>query len=133
MKYPALFIPENKSFSVTFPDFPGCSTCGATMEEAVDMAHEALACYAELLLEHGKGLPDPTPEPEVQTMAKAQKGAVRQIAFRGDRTDFETVEVAFHFLLLERIIAYAEEHGVDPADFLAVAAREAIRTDVFGE
>jgi len=41
-----------------FPTLPGCNTWGATYEEAVQHAEEALAHYIETLVEHG----DPIPE-----------------------------------------------------------------------
>ena len=41
--YPAVFIPEDDGgFSVFFPDIPGCNTCGDTIEQAYEMAFEAL-------------------------------------------------------------------------------------------
>jgi predicted RNase H-like HicB family nuclease len=33
----------NSDFGVSFPDFPGCVTAGKTLEEARQMATEALA------------------------------------------------------------------------------------------
>ena len=44
-------IQEDSSgdFNVSFPDFPGCYTCGSTYEEAVTNAKEALALWIESL------------------------------------------------------------------------------------
>lgn len=42
--YPAIFTPEeNGAFSVNFPDLEGCYTCGDTLEDALEMAEDALA------------------------------------------------------------------------------------------
>ena len=41
-----------------FPALPGCNTWGASYEQAVTNAEEALAVYLETLTEHG----DPIPE-----------------------------------------------------------------------
>lgn len=41
-------------YTVTVPSLPGCVTYGATVEEAVKMAHEAIAVYLERLREHGE-------------------------------------------------------------------------------
>ena len=42
--YPAIFTPEeNGAFSVKFPDLEGCYTCGDTLEDALEMAEDALA------------------------------------------------------------------------------------------
>lgn len=49
---------EGKSdFGVSFPDFPGCITAGRTMQEAMEMAHEALRGHIEVMHEHGDKLP----------------------------------------------------------------------------
>ena len=44
MNYIAILHKDDKSdYGVSFPDFPGCVTAGATLDEAKDMAKEALA------------------------------------------------------------------------------------------
>jgi len=47
-------------FGVSFPDLPGCVTAGATLDEARDMAAEALALHLEGLTEDGEGIPEPS-------------------------------------------------------------------------
>jgi predicted RNase H-like HicB family nuclease len=44
---------------VSFPDFPGCITAGSTLEEAREMAQEALAFHVRGLIEDGEALPRP--------------------------------------------------------------------------
>lgn len=41
--YPAIFTPEEKGYSIVFPDLEGCYTCGDTLEEGLEMAQDALA------------------------------------------------------------------------------------------
>lgn len=41
--YPAIFTKEKNQYSVEFPDLPGCITCGDSLEEAIEMAEDALA------------------------------------------------------------------------------------------
>jgi len=49
--YIALVHKEGDSdFGVSFPDFPGCVTAGATLDEAARMAREALELHIEGLL-----------------------------------------------------------------------------------
>ena len=38
---------EGGGYNVSFPDFPGCFTCGDTYEEAVKNAVEALSLWLE--------------------------------------------------------------------------------------
>ena len=40
-------------FGVEFPDFPGCITAGSNLDEAKDMAIEALTLHIEGMLEDG--------------------------------------------------------------------------------
>lgn len=40
--YPAIFEPEESGISVYFPDIKGCYTSGETLEEAMNMAKDAL-------------------------------------------------------------------------------------------
>ena len=40
--YPAIFHKEDDGFWVSFPDFPECLTEGDNMEQAYDMAVDAL-------------------------------------------------------------------------------------------
>jgi predicted RNase H-like HicB family nuclease len=44
-------------YTVTVPSLPGCVTYGDTIEEAVDMAREAIELYLESLREHGEEIP----------------------------------------------------------------------------
>lgn len=43
--YPAVFTKEETGYSVRFPDLEGCFTEGDTIEEAYDMAAEAMGLY----------------------------------------------------------------------------------------
>lgn len=42
--YPAIFTPESKGkYSIRFPDFENCFTCGDNLEDGMMMAEDALA------------------------------------------------------------------------------------------
>jgi predicted RNase H-like HicB family nuclease len=47
----------NGSFGVWFADLPGCVSAGASMSEALDGAHEALALHIAGILEDGEEIP----------------------------------------------------------------------------
>ena len=44
-------------YTVMVPSLPGCVTYGETIEEAIDMAKEAIEIYIESLKEHGEIIP----------------------------------------------------------------------------
>jgi antitoxin HicB len=60
--YPALFEPDEKAggFVVTFPDLPHGVTQGETVEEAIEMATDLLACLITDVMEKGEALPAPS-------------------------------------------------------------------------
>lgn len=47
IKYQARIFKDGDSFSVEFPDFPGCFSSGGTKEEALEHAREALSLWLE--------------------------------------------------------------------------------------
>jgi len=133
MQYVALFHKEKAGFGVTFPDFPECTTFGENLDEAVDQAHEALALYIEYYLEEGGKLPEPTGKKAIMELPGNSEAKAINISVAGDGSDFEEFEVTMHSYLLSRIEKYCREYGVSPADFLAVAAREGIKNDIFAD
>ena len=50
--YPAVFHPEEVGYSVFIPDIEGCSTQGDTMDEAVEMAKDAIGLMLDGAGEH---------------------------------------------------------------------------------
>ena len=44
-------------YTVIVPSLPGCITYGETIEEAIEMAKEAIELYIESLKEHGEEIP----------------------------------------------------------------------------
>lgn len=62
--------PES-DFGVSFPDFPDCITAGANIDEAKDMAQDALALHIQGMLADGEQLPAPSKLEEI--MADSDK------------------------------------------------------------
>ena len=62
MRYPIVIHKDPDSdYGVTVPDLPGCFSGGDTMEEAIEMAHEAITGHIETLLMDGQPIPDMLP------------------------------------------------------------------------
>ena len=49
---------EEGGFTVIVPALPGCITYGENVDEAIDMAREAIELYLEDLKEKGESIPD---------------------------------------------------------------------------
>lgn len=59
--YPAIFqLEDNGAYSVSFPDVPGCNTCGDDMEDAYAMAFDALGLMLEYMEDNKQPLPAPS-------------------------------------------------------------------------
>jgi predicted RNase H-like HicB family nuclease len=63
-RYVVLKADEHEpGYTVEVPSLPGCITEGDTVEEALNMAREAITVYVEDLLAHGEVVPDADPPP----------------------------------------------------------------------
>lgn len=59
MRYVALIDGEAGTYGVTIPDFPGCTAMGATVEEALAAAVEAMRDWVDVVEEDGGTAPVP--------------------------------------------------------------------------
>ena len=50
---------EEGGYTISFPDLPGCVTCGETIEQAVDNGKEAKRLWLEAAIEEGISIPEP--------------------------------------------------------------------------
>ncbi|MDR2137360.1 MAG: type II toxin-antitoxin system HicB family antitoxin, partial [Synergistaceae bacterium] len=58
--FPAVFNYADDGISVSFPDFPGCCTCGNSDENAIHMAEEALGLHLFGMEEDDEPIPEPS-------------------------------------------------------------------------
>jgi predicted RNase H-like HicB family nuclease len=66
MDYVAVIHKDTGSdYGVSFPDFPGCITAGHTLDEAKDMAAEALSGHIAEMIGAGETIPEPSSLDEV--------------------------------------------------------------------
>lgn len=66
--YPAIFHPneDDGSYTITFPDLPGCITEGKDMANALYMAQDALEIWLTDSEDHKEPVPAPNPPPQVE-------------------------------------------------------------------
>jgi antitoxin HicB len=55
---------EQGGYTVTVPSLPGCITEGKTLEEAIEMAKEAIHLYIESLVADGEPVPEEREHPQ---------------------------------------------------------------------
>jgi antitoxin HicB len=60
-RYTVLIYPDDGAYSVTVPALPGCVTWGATLDEAVASARDAIAGHVAALRDTGQDVPEEAP------------------------------------------------------------------------
>ena len=126
----AIVHKDTKSdFGVSFPDFPGCITAGKNIDEAKDMAQEALALHIQGMLEDGEQLPSPSRLEEIMNdpdYANAIAYLVVSLPDAKPRT--VRVNVTVPEMTLKQIDAAAKKQGMSRSSFLVHAAQNAIQS-----
>ncbi|MCW5697250.1 MAG: type II toxin-antitoxin system HicB family antitoxin [Bauldia sp.] len=129
-RYVALIDGKRGAYGVSFPDAPGCTAMGATLEEALRNAAAALAEWVADELGSGRSAPEARSfetlrkkEPDVAAALAegATLGLVPLILDSGRSTN---VNVSIDRGLLAAIDEAASHSGVTRSAFLAAAARE---------
>ena len=59
--FTALIDGEAGAYGVYFPDLPGCTAMGPTIEEAIVNASEAMRDWVDVTVERGGAIPEPRP------------------------------------------------------------------------
>ena len=124
--YVAVIHKEKKTdFGVSFPDFPGCITAGKTVDEAREMAEEALNGHAAMMTEEGLALPRPRKLDDVLKHKDYAGAAAYFIVNLGARKPQPVrFNASMDAQLLARIDERAQEAGMTRSGFLAEAARK---------
>jgi predicted RNase H-like HicB family nuclease len=128
----ALIHEEHGIFGISFPDFPGCISGGATMDEALRRGREALAFHVAGMLEDGDPLPSLRDLTELRSdpnFLEDAKDAIILFLPLDLPGHVARVNVSFDTNLLERIDRAAKARGETRSGFLAEAAKERLAND----
>jgi predicted RNase H-like HicB family nuclease len=129
--YIAIVHKDPKSdFGVSFPDFPGCVTAGKNIDEAKDMAQEALTLHIQGMIEDGEELPAPSKLEEIMTdpdFTDATASLVVDVPDAKPRT--VRVNITVPEMTLKQIDAAAKKRGMSRSSFLVHAAQNAIQSE----
>jgi predicted RNase H-like HicB family nuclease len=125
MDYIAIIHKEpNSDFGVSFPDFPGCITAGRTLDEAKDMAAEALAGHIEVIRETGEPVPDPSTLDEVMINPDFQDGVAFLVSVEEPGKTVR-VNITLTEQELQEIDQHARAHGMTRSAFLVKSGLKA--------
>ncbi|MFC7701166.1 type II toxin-antitoxin system HicB family antitoxin [Bradyrhizobium canariense] len=114
----------DSDFGVSFPDLPGLVTAGTTLDEARDMAEEALALHLEGMAEDGEPIPEPSSLEDIMSKPENRSGVAILVSMKDDLPKVVRVNVTLPGDVLEQIDKYAEAHGYTRSGLLAQAAKK---------
>jgi len=116
--YPAIVERAGNSYSVFFPDLPGLTSAGDTLQEAALAAEEALSGHLAVAAEPGDDIPAPSSLDAI--VADPDAVEVARILVRGERPG-RVVRV--QITLDEGLLARIDRVARNRSGFLADAAR----------
>lgn len=91
--FPAIFEQNNDgSYTITFPDLPGCISEGKSLGNALFMAQNALTQWIEYLLEKKENIPNPSNIKDVKPTSNQFVNLVRA-EVRDNRAVRRTVSI----------------------------------------
>ena len=126
-QYIALIHKEADSdYGVSFPDLSGVISAGRTLDEAREMAAEALALHLEGLAADGEAAPEPSSLEKIMSDAQNKEAVAVLIAAPAADVKSVRINVTMPADVLDQIDRYAEQQGFTRSGFLAPAAKKAM-------
>lgn len=119
--YPAVIERAGKGFSVFFPDLPGCTSAGDTVNEAARNAEEALNGHLQVSHKYGDELAEPTELDAIERDPDVDEAA--RVLVRGE---LPGKAVRVNVMLDEGLLAAIDRVAGNRSGFLAEAARVAL-------
>ena len=115
---------RDSDFGVSFPDFPGCVTAGATLDEAASMAVEALAGHIECMVEDGEAVPEPSNIEAIMAEPDNRDGIPILVPAPAAKGRAVRLSITLPEDVLRQIDAFAERGGYTRSGLLAHAAKK---------
>ena len=125
----ALHTDDGEAYSVVVPDLPGCFSAGATLDDAIEMAREAIDAHCELLAEDGEdvALRQPLAVHRANPELAGAVWAVVDVSVDRYFGPAEKINITVPARILARIDAFARQHGESRSGFLVRAAQHVMR------
>ena len=128
MRFIALVHKDPEScYGVSFPDVPGCTSAGDTLDEALTNAVDALSGHIRLMESDGEATPTPRTLEAINAdpdLVEDMKGTIiSAMPLVRDRGSTTRINVSLDLGLLEAIDGLAKQKSQTRSAFLASAAR----------
>jgi predicted RNase H-like HicB family nuclease len=129
--YIAVVHKDAKSdFGVSFPDFPGCITAGSSIDEAKDMAHDALSLHIKGMMEDGENIPTPSKLEDIMDNPDySNAAAILIVSVSESKPRSVRVNITVPEDMLRKIDTIAKKRGMSRSSFLVHAAQNAITSN----
>lgn len=114
---------EGSDFGVLFPDFPGCVSAGATLDEAAAMARAALALHVRGMREDGEVIPQPSSLSEALRHELATDAVACLVVEVPEESKTVRVNITLPEDELREIDAYARRAGLTRSGLLVMGAK----------
>ncbi|MBL7174855.1 MAG: type II toxin-antitoxin system HicB family antitoxin [Desulfobacteraceae bacterium] len=118
---------QESDFGVSFPDFPGCITAGSSIDEAKDMAHDALSLHIKGMLEDSENIPVPSKLEDIMDDPDYSDAvAILVVTVSEAKSRSVRVNITMPEDILRKIDTVAKKKGMSRSSFLVHAAQNAI-------
>ncbi len=127
MNYPIVIHKDKDSdYGVMVPDLPGCFSAGSTIDEAVEMAKEAVELHLEGLIEDGVPIPEPGTIEQYQDLPEYKGGVwgIVSISPSRVRTRTKRVNITIPHRILDALDRFARSKHETRSGLLVKAAAE---------
>lgn len=121
-----IYKDADSDYGVSFPDFPGVATAGTDLDDARDMAQEALALHVDGLIEDGEAIPEPSTLEAIMSDLENKDAVAVLIPLKTQSKKVVRLNITLPEDVLVEIDAYAQAHGLTRSGFLAGAAKREI-------
>lgn len=118
---------RNSDYGVEFPDLPGCISAGGTLEEARQMAEEALAAHVAFLREDGDEVPAPSPLDAIAKRTEAKGAVPFMVELKEPSDKVLRINITVPERVLNLIDEAAASTGGNRSAFMVSAAEEKAR------
>lgn len=121
-RYTCILTPISEGYQATVPDVPGVVTFGATLDETIDMAQDALSIALLTLEDEGLALPKPSP---VEDHTGQLQGVIVLLAVNTlrYRMQTDTKAVRKNVSMPAWMSTLADQHGLNCSQVLQEALR----------
>ncbi|WP_284777298.1 type II toxin-antitoxin system HicB family antitoxin [Agrobacterium sp. lyk4-40-TYG-31] len=116
----------DSDFGVSFPDFAGVVTAGSDLDDARQMAEEALTLHVEGMVEDGEAIPEPSSLDTIMADPDNRDAVAILVSLKIESKKAIRLNITLPEDVLKEIDTYAQAHGLTRSGFLARAAKHEI-------